>query len=286
MFKKKLLVIMVVVLGSMAANSLNAQSGEIGIKEYQSLEKRISELERPFDKQMRLLDKTGEQLKQDFQNKKNELTNLFDQSKNEQAKEFNELKNNIEEKALILGGFLALIVIVSGFGIWSAIKLFSEKIAIKILAKNFEIKSKDLTNLLKEVKIDYEIKKNKKILVVTPKSEQDQFLKNFFSNMGFPVKNASNTEGRISFASFSNGQVSETDFDLIFFNDEGNSTPKNEIETYLQNFDTKTIRFYFGTKRIYSEKENLSPDKKNLTTFANARLQLYGNLMNALRFKF
>ena len=261
-------------------NTLYAQTDIIDKNKIIELEKTITENKKFYDTHINLLNKMEKQLKKDFENKKNELSNA-------QTKEFIQLKNNIDNATTKLNHFLWFIILGGSFGIFIGIKKFSEQKIIKILAKNFDIKAKNLSYLLKEVKTDYTLKQNKKILVVTPENENEEFIKNFFLDMDFPLEQEKKN-GYVKFISFVKNQAPVTGFNLVLFNDDNNNTSQcmDEIETYLKSFDTKTVRFYFGSNRInYPNDKNIPRNIRNLTTFANARLQLYGNLMNALRFK-
>ncbi len=266
-----------------SANNLFADTNASDKNKILTLEKQISEFESQLTENQKffitheiLLNKMEDQLKADFNNKKKELENRF-----------HELKNKHEKQMNLLYAFIILIPVLIAIGIFTAIKKFSEKYVIKILAKNFDVKTENLTHMLKEVKRDYILKQNKKILVVTPEDEDDEFLKRFFSDMSFPVHETSAAGGNVTFISFSEEQEPETGYDLVLFNDEESKTQQSAAEKYLKSYGTATVRLYFGPKHMYGEKDSIdiTQKKKKLLTFTNARLQLYGNLMNALRFK-
>ncbi len=290
---KKIWVIIAVIFGFLMVNNLGAQTGNNEISKGFELEKRLSELEKKYDIQISLLAKSEEQLKQDFQNRKNELTNAFNELKNEHEKLFNESINQLQFWVYLASG---LATVFGAAVLVSYIRFFREKVILKTLAKNFDVETKNLAALLNEVKKDYTLKKKTKILVATPENHDDKFIRKFFRKMGFSLAADSQDDTpRIKFIQFSSGQSPEQGYDLILFNDEKGAREykkeenekgyrecqkeKTEIHNYFSSYSgQEAICFYFGPKRI--------PTPENIQlSYANARLQLYGNLMNALRFQ-
>jgi hypothetical protein len=286
---------MAVIFGSILVNNLWAQTGTNEISKNQDFENRIFELEKKYDSQMSWLTKSEELLKQDFQNKKTELTNSFHELKNEQTEKiFNELIKPLQAWWYFLSIIVALLF---GGGIVAYfIKLFKEQIIIKTLATKFGIEAENMAELLKEVKTDYTLKKNTKILVATPAKQDDLFIRIFFKVMRFSMAaDSQNNTAGVKYIRFSSGQSPEQGYDLILFNDEKGAKEckkeenengyrecqkeKTEIHHYFSSYSgQEAICFYFGPKHI-STPENIQ------LSYANARLQLYGNLMNALRFR-
>lgn len=141
----------------------------------------------------------------------------------------------------------------------------------KEFEKRFQAKWDDIKELIEQQNEELQLRKHKKIVVLNKQDADDQFITTYLSEMGF--ENA-------TFETF-DPQRQYTDWDLTLFNDQdkAHSFGEEEIIAYANMMPATTICFYFGAKRIPPSKVG------DNFTFANIKMQLYGNLMNALRFQ-
>lgn len=249
---------------------------------------RIKQMEALFDRDFQV---TKDQLKNDFHSLKNELRETLLSEK----ESLEELKYGVKNNTLTLNIFLLFLITALGIGLFT----FTRKTVVKILSGKFGIPVEELDSLFTEVKQDYKIKKTGKILVVTPDYGNDGFLKSFLRQMNFPLIDAAGPGPGVRFLPLPGIDPKEADADLVLFNDEDGRPPappndekastdyKKElkgIEDHLAAYGMETVRLYFGPKVIHRTRDDIAMEIKQRTSFSNARLQLYGNLMNALRY--
>ncbi len=141
----------------------------------------------------------------------------------------------------------------------------------KELEKRFQAKEADIKKLIHFHNEELQIKKTKKIMVLSPKEADHQFVEKYFETMEFE---------NVRFEVF-DPQKHYVDQDLILFNDLDKkfAFEEEEIINYSKSQPEDIICFYFGDKWIEPKKigDNF--------TFAKVKTQLYGNLMSALRFQ-
>lgn len=121
---------------------------------------------------------------------------------------------------------------------------------------------------------DVMLKENCKILVITPDVKNDLWLEKFFLLMEFP---------RPEFISTSEyDTIKDKQFDLAILN-----VPNDKERTlssqndFIEKITNSKSVFYFGPGSVNNEL--LSKDGR--LSFANAKSQLYGNVINALKFQ-
>ncbi|HHM20530.1 MAG TPA: hypothetical protein ENJ20_00780 [Bacteroidetes bacterium] len=152
-----------------------------------------------------------------------------------------------------------------------------EKKVGKKLKKKFDNiiteKKGDILALIDQQSREKQFVKNKKILVLTAKNGDDVFLRKFFKTMGFPIDNV-NYEKVEEYEAI-NG------YDLIFANNENDDLNFELISSYFENSSPKTVLFYFGFNRFTSN----NPKIKDRLSFANAKTQIYGNLINLFKYQ-
>lgn len=191
------------------------------------------------------------------------------------AKEKLEVQNKQDKLFITL--MISIITVGGLFYLIYMKKLASSRI-VKEMAEQFNVETKELKRLLTSLTEDYDLKKKKRILVVSPEYTDETAIKNYLEDMGF--KN-------LRFEKFNQNNDLEG-CDIVLFNDHdwGNSTETNKIsKEEILNFlissnKNDLIRFYFGPEQIHF------PEKlKYLYAATNFRSQLNGNLMNALRFQ-
>lgn len=137
------------------------------------------------------------------------------------------------------------------------------------IENNFRSEEKNLLKIV-EVTEEYNLKQNRSVLVLSHQNSNMIFIRKFFSDMRF---------GRVTFHKMNDRDVKLNDFDLILFNDDDNQLSEKDILDVISGTKATIVNFYFGSKRINAGEYSYK------TTFANARVQLYGNLINALRYQ-
>ena len=126
-----------------------------------------------------------------------------------------------------------------------------------------------LIQLIDSQILENSLRKQKKILVLTETNDSDSYVRSFFLKMGFE---------KVTYISISAYQNVPDDIDLVFINNESEGISDQLIENYINGVQGKLI-FHFGAKRI-----NLNWLSENKIAIANNRVQLYGNLINALKY--
>lgn len=177
--------------------------------------------------------------------------------------------NTFFEKVYFIGAPATLIGIILLFcAIW--IKMY--KIAETKVNEKFESmfieKREKLVQLIKSQDEELNLKQNKSILVISPAKSDETFIRRFFQEMEFELVNFKRHGQQFDF----------TTDDLVLFNDETGEFLEDEITWYVETAD-KFICFYFGGKRINCI------GYEHIFSFANSKLQLYGNIINALKYK-
>jgi hypothetical protein len=141
--------------------------------------------------------------------------------------------------------------------------------AAEIAKQKAEAAFKDRETILKE---------HKRIVVLTPEgnAEAEIWIRKFFTSLEFRQTFFKKTT---EIESLKNEQ-----FDLILINADGDSIKQDDLTKLLKDIvDVLGARpvFYFGKGKA----ENSDLDKDGRLSYANAKSQLYGNLINALKFQ-
>ncbi len=119
------------------------------------------------------------------------------------------------------------------------------------------------------------ILRNKKILVLTSKNGDDNFLRNFFKKVDFDIDNVKYIKEEFFDASYLQN------IDLVFANNEKEDLDIELIKEYFSNSSSKTVLFYFNTTQKHYRQDDVS----NRLSFANTKTQIYGNLINLLKYQ-
>lgn len=267
--KTKHLTILAIVVLAIAPSPSQAQNPQA----VQKLEQRVQQLEAQ-----------NNLLKESYENKKDALEADYKQKLDALNVEIREIRQQVREDSLLVKVFTAALVFV-GFGIiisaWVSAKIFAEREAEKMIKNVFNAKKEELSrlkdNLLRLIEkqdIEKRLRKTKRILVLTPEGHSKTFLDEFFRESDFqppyfePFAAAKETN-------FSNYDI------VLFNNDDGKSFSKDrsEIVETIRKMPAKTLAFYFGGQ------PNVILEDTTKFASANFRSQLYGNLINALRYQ-
>lgn len=134
----------------------------------------------------------------------------------------------------------------------------------------FNAEKDKLVQLIDNQITENSLRKNKKILVITSNSSDDTFIRRFFRGMEFE---------KVEFKSISSYSQVDRSFDLVFINNESGTIDNEVIEDYINRGNNRLI-FHFGASRLPEEWV-----KDNKIALANYRVQLYGNLINTLKYQ-
>lgn len=249
---KPLSILAIAVLGISASPSLAQNQQTV-----QKLEQRVQQLE----------------AKNDLLEKKLELKEIaLDTAYALRARAF---EAELKEKSKWILRFSAIIAFVGlggliGFFFW--VKEMAQKAAGEKFDKFFDEQKSRVLKLIDDKNEEVQLKKNKAILVLTPAGGSDSFLQTFFLKMGFksPTYQSFPVQAGFDFSKF----------DLVLFNNDspqGFSKEKTEIVETVKRFPPEILCFYFGSGRVEVDDTKLGS--------ANFRSQLYGNLINALRYQ-
>lgn len=217
------------------------------------------------------LDLMKEALLKDFENKKTELQNQ-------------NYKDNI-----FISVFITLVFCAGIFAPVTVYELYYKKRIYKIIGKEFEMAPDHVKEFFKSLKEDFNLKRNKNILVVSFNGVDTARLQSYLKSSGFGKNVKYKKIGE-------DEDVDVIGYDvLLFYNANWNDFEEKKILKFNTIFEEKEkireileknnkhnlLRFYFGEGYI-----NFKDDKKKgLLASANLRSQLYGNLMNALRYQ-
>lgn len=242
---RKLSIILMLFLVSLAGNGQKKDSLEIIYKKVEVIESEKQLAQKEYE-----IYKKG--LEVDYKNAKSEVN------------------NKLEIIAWLIGvlgigGLIAILVFI--------VKYANKAAAIQIekkLTRIFLDEKGKLIQLIKSQNEENQLKEDKIILVLSNKESDDEFIKRFFKEMGFK---------KCAFEKIMDYQKVMKEYDLIFFNNEDSILSQEVMKQYIDNAKDETMFFHFGSVR-FSDMEA----KNNKVIFANLRTQVYGNLINALRF--
>jgi len=195
---------------------------------------------------------------------------------------FTELKQNINKELFLPKWFSYIGIPLSLFGvlgiIWQGGKFVNKKIRENIEKIVIENK-RAIKEAVEKQHTEMLLVKSKRILVLTKEEKDITFLKNFFKKMKFPKDNI-RFEATNSILPNSRAAYVES-FDMIFANNEHTDLDFDIIQSYFKNSKPTAVLFYFGNKRFDPPNDQI----KNRLSFANARTQIYGNLINLFKYQ-
>lgn len=254
--KKKLISTIIIVLISYSTFSQKATETIIN-----ELDKKIESIENRVD----VIEMHKSNLNDKFQNKSESLDIKVDEINSKLQKDY----NYIEILVLSFGS----IAILGLLTLFISIYRYIHKVAKGKIDEKFDSlfnNEKDkLTQLIDSQILENSLRKNKKILVLTETNDNDSYIRRFFLKMDFK---------KVTYVSTNTYQNVSADIDLVFINNELEGLSDQIIENYINDSQGKLI-FHFGAKRI-----NMNWVSENKIAIANNRVQLYGNLINALKY--
>lgn len=245
-----------VVLFSLLPLTAFAQRQDAVMTKIDSLENRIRILEQTAKT-------SASELDGKFANKAGELENKLESTRLAFQEDF------FWAKAFAIVGIGGVLGIVAMF-----ISLMRRAPAIaeaKVKEKFDELlqtKKEQLIALIREQDDERRLKAQKRLLVLHAPGADRDFLTRFFAEMDFK---------QIGYAAIDD-YIPSPEHDLVFFHNDNGDLDKARVVEIANRTPSHVVCFYFGPGRV-----DTTGNLDRRFAFANARTQLYGNLMNALR---
>ncbi len=147
-------------------------------------------------------------------------------------------------------------------------RMLAEREIREKIAYYFDTEESNLLQLVEEADLNH-LKNKMSILVLSPVGADISFIKDFFKRTRFQ---------NVNFQYIDN--ITNLDHaNMALFNNDDGKFDHKEILNIIARTQDDVYCFYFGQGRFESG------DYKDRVSFANTKLQLYGNLINALRYK-
>jgi hypothetical protein len=219
---------------------------------------------------VKILEGQKENLDVRFKNKSDALDLKFEKLEKKLKDDYNHLEILLK----IFGPITVLGFVIAIISVYIKLKKWVLKVAYKKINEKFDSlldeKKNSIIEIIENHDIETQLRKTKKILVLTPDGADDSLLKKYFEIMGFKLRDFRTLEDPPNLR----------EYHLVLLNNEDNKFKKNVIYDMVTN--TKNVMFfYFGAP---SEDSGRIRNEKNVA-FANYGAQLYGNLINALRYQ-
>jgi hypothetical protein len=207
-----------------------------------------------IEEKIEIISKYKEITDRDFQSKSISLDAKIDKA----ILDFDRQNSNVQILGLIgiIGGLASII----GGYFW-VLGLIRTKVDEQI-TNLLETEKDKFKQLILSIDEEYQLRENKKIAVIS--NESIHFIDDFLNKSGFKQINH-----------YSPNDTINADTDLIFLNNELGKLDDAFIKELA---DSKKLLFYFGGNKSFLY------DAKNVN-FANSRFQIYGNLINTLRYQ-
>ncbi len=202
-----------------------------------------------------------------FENKSKELELQFKDLTTSLEGEYRILKNlrNVGIPLTIL----SLIAAILGL-----IKKMKSIAQTKIEEKYEQLFSADkdrLIEIINNQNEEHKFRDNKKILVLSTPNGDSSFLRKLFKEFKFQKVDFKSVEKHENLGKY----------DLIFINNENGDFQFELIDSFFENSSKNTVLFYFNTTKRFYNNAKIS----NRLNFANSKTQIYGNLINLLKYQ-
>jgi hypothetical protein len=147
-------------------------------------------------------------------------------------------------------------------------RMLAEREIMKKIAYYFDTEESNLLQVVEEADLNH-LKNKISILVLSPVGIDISFIKDFFKRTRFPNV----------YFQYTDNITNLNRANLVLFNNDDGKFDHKEILKIIAKTKDDVYCFYFGQGRFDSG------DYKDRVSFANTKLQLYGNLINALRYQ-
>lgn len=236
-------------------------------------------LEKEFQNHSKEMDVTLRQKLSDIDSRILEISSEVERIKLSRKEQELRLRSDysfIENTIRLFGITSALVVIAFCLYIYRKFRSITNEMLPKIaeeksnaiLGEHFSRERDKIVRLIQAHDKELQLKRTKKILVLTHEDSDLAFLDRFFMQQGFD---------RCEFEAFD----PEADFvgrDLVLFDNEKMVFTVEEVGVFFAGkVQSHAIAFYFGKGNIPNPGQNFA--------FANSRVQLYGNLINSLKYQ-
>jgi len=218
------------------------------------------------------LDKQAELLQEKFEAKAKEVDTQFQAEVTKLNLTIDEIKTDQRNNNWIFIALLAIICFIGVGGFWGIKKHINKKVqefAEKMIKDLLEKKEKELLEIAEKQSEEFQLKEKKSILIIRQNPKEDPFMEKFFRYMGFR---------NVQYEPLN--QVKDPNkYDLLLFDNEKQNIPHPDILNIMAKTRADAFCFYFGPDRFDGK------EFKDRVNFANSRVQLYGNLINSLRYQ-
>lgn len=232
-------------------------------------DKTLSELEekiKKYDEIISKYDNKSEEIRNDLYNNKKEILDKFEtlrtQWSNEKI-EINNKKSEMDRNLKILIGVASALGISSFF----VAKGIIDKQMAKGVEKYIKRNADKLKGLIDKQDKEDELRKDKKILVLSENEEEEKEIKEILSDF----------DGAVFKSIYKKPNFKK--YDVIFFNNIKGSI-KQEKMIGIINENKKLYYFYYNTTR-----DNLEKYGDANVTFANTKITIYVNLLTLLKYQ-
>lgn len=216
------------------------------------------------------LDKQGALQKEDLEKQVNVLKEKFDVKAKELYLIAEEIK--LEQKK---NNWIAIIMGVIGIGSIVSFFIFAKryikKKVKKLVNEVYKEKEREILELAKKQNEEFHLKETRSILVISKIPNDNPFIERFFKEMRFRNDN-------IKYETLN--QVKDPEkYDLLLFDNEKQNIDHADLLAIMAKTKPENFFLYFGPDRFDGK------EFKDRVNFANSRVQLYGNLINSLRYQ-
>lgn len=222
--------------------------------------------------QKEYLEKQVEFWQEKFETKSKEIDNQF----LSREKEMRLVEENIrmdQRKSNWIVGIISILGLGSFIGGWFLVTKFilnkiKEK-SEKLINEIYKEKERELLEMARKQNEEFQLKETKSILVISKNPNDNPFLERFFNEMGF-LKVKYETLDRVK---------DPDKYDLLIFDNENLNIDHADLLAIMAKTKPENFCLYFGSDKFDAK------EFKDRVNFANSRVQLYGNLVNSLRYQ-
>lgn len=225
------------------------------------------ETKRSFEDRIKNLEAHENTLNLLYENKaqelKNDLTTEFNKVSEEQKKKFDDLSSKYN--IIVWFGFPGTII--AYLALLLGIKAYTNKKINAKIAGIVEQKRTDIIELIKSHELDFRLRKNSKLLVLSCNSEQESTLKRVFTQLDFNMDN-------VKFRTVDEYKSYDGN-DLIIINNQDGGFDKKILNEYLMN----------DTNQIFVALTNENLERHDNLNFSNSEFTLYARIMESLKYQ-
>jgi len=190
------------------------------------------------------------------------LDSSIDDKISNRVSEINDAKRQLD----LLTYFGLPITIASIIGLYFLALKKAKKFVVDKIENIVEHKREEIINLIETQEYDSRLRKNKKLLVLSPDEDSQEKIKLFIDKLKF---------NNVKYRPIDKYQKFE-DYDLIIFNDHYTSFNQDLITEFITNIEEEHINFVAYTKN------KLAPNHR--LNFSNSPFTLYHSILSTLKY--